>query len=88
MCLFCIVWLGFSFFFFFLLVSLVWFIAYVYIKGLKAPNKEEKYKFISDCKIETTVETLTKDLPEEFGYGSLAIVYFVATILETHDLVF
>lgn len=36
-------------------------------QGLKATTKEEKYKKIAECKIETSVEELTKGLPPQFG---------------------
>jgi len=37
-------------------------------QGLKAATKEDKYRRIADCKIETSLEELTKGYPEEFLY--------------------
>jgi hypothetical protein len=34
---------------------------------LQAKNKDEKYNKIKDKKISTTIEALTRGLPEEFG---------------------
>merc|ERR1712176_1235530 len=36
-------------------------------QGLKANTKKEKYEKIRDKKLSTSIETLTKNLPDEFG---------------------
>ena len=36
-------------------------------QGLAAKNKEEKYKKIKECKVNTTIESLCHGYPEEFA---------------------
>jgi len=36
-------------------------------QGLNGANKKKKYENIMNCKLDTTVESLCKDLPEEFS---------------------